>query len=160
MAAQKQDPYRNFQYTVVFDGDTDPVAGFSMIDGLEVETEVIEYREGGDRTTPRKIIGQTSYPNLTMERGKTKSTFLRDWKNDVFALNRDVAQRLQKDVVKNFTIRLHDRDFSIVRRWRVECGWPTVYKTEALEGDGSDVLIETIEIAHEGLYEITDADLP
>src|SRR6476660_8464624 len=71
------DPYRNYNFLVEIEGITQ--AGFSDCSGFGATTDPIEYREGGDNTTNRKLPGQTKYPNITLKWGLTDSRELYDW---------------------------------------------------------------------------------
>ena len=77
----RQDPYRNFNFLVEIDGITQ--GGFSDCSGFGASTDPIEYREGGENTTVRKLPGLTTYDNITLKWGLTNSTELYDWYRDV-----------------------------------------------------------------------------
>ena len=55
--AHRHDPYRDFKFQIVIDGQ--PVAGLTKVSALHKITEVVEYREGGDPTSSRKLPGRT-----------------------------------------------------------------------------------------------------
>ena len=67
----RTDPYRNFNFLVEIDGVTQ--AGFSDVSGFGATTDPIEYREGGENTTVRKLPGTTKYSNITLKWGLTDS---------------------------------------------------------------------------------------
>lgn len=71
------DPYRNFRFLVEIDGIVQ--AGFSECSGFGSSVEVVEYREGGDLTTVRKLRGLVSYPEISLKWGLTDSRELYDW---------------------------------------------------------------------------------
>ena len=77
MATQRVDPYKGFRFRVEIQGIQQ--AGFTECTGLGSHVEVVEYREGGDMASVRKLIGKTSYPDLTLKWGVTDSTELHDW---------------------------------------------------------------------------------
>lgn len=52
------DPYRNFNFLVEIDGITQ--AGFTDCSGFGASTDPIEYREGGENTTNRKLPARRS----------------------------------------------------------------------------------------------------
>ena len=52
------DPYRNFRFLVEIDGIVQ--AGFSECSGFGSDVEVVEYREGGEPSTVRKLPGKIS----------------------------------------------------------------------------------------------------
>lgn len=65
------DPYRAFNFLVEMDGLT--AAGFSECSGLSTETDVIEYREGGDRGGVRKLPGLAKYLTSCSSAGSPRS---------------------------------------------------------------------------------------
>ena len=75
------DPYRNFNFLVEIDGITQ--AGFSDVTGFDITVEPIEYREGGQVTSARKIPGMAKYGNITLKRGITDSAELYEWLRQV-----------------------------------------------------------------------------
>src|SRR5438477_5575693 len=56
---QRVDPYSNFRFHVEIDGIRQ--AGFMECTGLGSQVEVVEYREGGDPASVRKLAGRVSY---------------------------------------------------------------------------------------------------
>ena len=79
--AQRFDPYKNFKFRVKWDGRY--VAGISKVSALKRSTEVVEHREGGDPSTPRKSPGRTRYDPITLERGVTHDIEFERWANKV-----------------------------------------------------------------------------
>ncbi len=55
MARRPTDPLANFNFQLEIDGITR--AGFSECTGLNAEANVIEYREGNESLTTRKLPG-------------------------------------------------------------------------------------------------------
>ena len=74
---QRVDPYGNFDFLVEIDGITR--AAFHDVTGFDSSIDVIEHREGGENTTPRKIPGMTKYSNITLKWGMRDDTELYDW---------------------------------------------------------------------------------
>jgi phage tail-like protein len=141
MATGKRvDPYRNFNFLVEIDGITQ--AGFSDCSGFGANTDPIEYREGGQNTTMRKLPGVTKYPNITLKWGLTDSKELYQW-------YRDVVQG--KIVRKNGSIILLDLDGTEKLRWNFTDAWPTKWDGPDFTAKGNDVAVETLELAHEGI---------
>src|SRR2546423_1450774 len=75
------DPYRNFNFLVEIEQITQ--AGFSDCSGFGASNDPIEYREGGENTTVRKLPGMTKYTNITLKRGLTDNHDLWDWFNNI-----------------------------------------------------------------------------
>ncbi len=137
---QRVDPYRNFNFLVEIDGITQ--AGFSDCTGFGANTDPIEYREGGENTTVRKLPGMTKYPNITLKWGLTDSTELYDWYRNI------VTGKIDR---RNGSIIVLDTEGKETIRWNFVSGWPTKWDGPDFSAKGTDVSIETLEIAHEGI---------
>jgi phage tail-like protein len=138
--AQRIDPYRNFNFLVEIGGITQ--AGFSDCTGFGSSTDPIEYREGGENTTVRKLPGMTKHTNITLKWGLTDSTELYDWYREI--VNGKVDRR-------NGSIVVLDLEGKEKLRWNFFQGWPTKWDGPDFSAKGTDVAIETLEIAHEGI---------
>ena len=136
----RTDPYRNSNFLVEIDGITQ--AGFSDCSGFGANTDPIEYREGGENTTVRKLPGLTKYNNITLKWGLTDSSELYKWYRDV------VKGKVQR---KNGSIIVLDTDGKEKVRWNFFNGWPTKWDGPDFSAKGTDIAIETLEIAHEGV---------
>ncbi len=71
-----KDPYIAFRFKIELKGIIE--AGFSECSGLQVETEVEEYREGGINDFVHKFPKMSKYQTITLKRGLTDSQEL--WK--------------------------------------------------------------------------------
>ena len=135
---QRVDPYRNFSFLVEIDGITQ--AGFSDASGFGASTDPIEYREGGETKTVRKLPGLTKYTNITLKWGLTDSRELYDWYKDV------VNGKIER---KSGSIILLDLEGNEKVRWNFFEAWPTKWDGPDFTAKGNDVAIETLELAHE-----------
>lgn len=136
----RTDPYRNSNFLVEIDGITQ--AGFSDCSGFGSSTDPIEYREGGENTTVRKLPGLTKHNNITLKWGLTDSPDLYNWYRDV------VKGQVKR---KNGSIVVLDLDGREKVRWNFFNAWPTKWDGPNFSAKGSEVAIETLEIAHEGI---------
>src|SRR4051812_7875128 len=93
------DPYKNFHFLLEIDGIVQ--GGFSECTGYGSSVEVIEYREGGDLASVRKLPGRATFPDITLKWGLTDSHELYDWHAT------GLAGRLQR---KNGSIILVDEN--------------------------------------------------
>jgi phage tail-like protein len=140
-ANSRKDPYGRFNFLLEIEGVTE--AGFSEVSGIVNETEVIEYREGGDKVnSPRKLPGLTKYSNLTLKRGVTADNSLWNWRKTV--IDGAVERR-------NGSIILLDASRAEILRWNFFNGWPCKWEGPTLNAKSNEVAIETLEIAHERL---------
>ncbi|MFD2673187.1 phage tail protein [Marinicrinis sediminis] len=140
MTGERRDPYRNFRFRVEIDGIQQ--AGFSEVSGFDANIDVIEYREGDDITTPRKLPGLTKYGNITLKWGVTDSMELFEWLQD--AMDGTIER-------KTVTIIAIDEEGSDAATWQIMEAWPMKYTAPDFNATSSDVGIELLEIAHEGM---------
>jgi phage tail-like protein len=141
---ERVDPFRSFNFLVELDGIAQ--GSFTECSGLGSTTEVIENREGGDNVTVRKLPGKTSYTDISLKWGSTTSTELWEWRQQI----------VQGIVVrKNGSIVVFDlANRTEVARWNFARAWPTKWDGSGLNAKGSDILIETLVLAHEGLRRV------
>ena len=141
--ASRKDPYSNFNFLVEIDGIVR--AAFHEASGLDSSIDVVEHREGGDNITPRKYPGQVKFSNLTLKWGLAEDKDLYDWHRQ-WATGDAGAQR------KNGSVVLLDRAGQEKVRWNFFGAWPAKWTGPSFSAEASDMAIETLEIAHEGLH--------
>jgi phage tail-like protein len=134
------DPFASFNFLVEIDGVTR--AGFSEVTGLNTEVNVIEYREGTDPNTPRKLPGLFKNSNVTLKRGVSLDT-------DLFNLYKTAVDGDIRRV--NMSIVLRDEKQTEVVRWNLRDAWPSKYVIPDLKANANEMAIETLEITHEGV---------
>ena len=78
---ERIDPYAGFNFLVEIDGITR--AAFSECSGLSTDTDPIEYRDGSEDITVRKIPGLKKFANISLKRGMTKDMELWTWRKTV-----------------------------------------------------------------------------
>ena len=134
-------PYRNFNFVVEIDEIA--AAAFSEVVLPEASVEVVEYREGGDKvSSARKLPGRVRYGNVVLRRGVADDLELYEWWRAV------ADGRLERRAVR---IVLLDAERAPVRSWNVARAWPARYATSALAATGNEIVIETLELANEGV---------
>lgn len=153
-----EDRYPTFNFVVEIDGVA--AAGFSELSGMEEETEVIEYREGGDATTPRKFRGLTKYPPLVLRRGQSSDLDILKMKQRTFDAFLGAAG-FNSPVYRfpNMYIVQRDNSGIDVMRWRVLKAWISKYSISDFDALASEASFEEIEVSHEGFYLDNNASL-
>lgn len=136
------DPHGNFNFLVEIDGITR--AHFQECSGFDSTIDVIEHREGGENTTPRKFPGQTKYSNLTLKWGLTDDV-------ELYAWHRQWVEGDPAKQRKNGSIVLLDRQGNERVRWNFIRAWPTKWDGPDFNAEGNDIAIETLELVHEGI---------
>lgn len=134
-------PLSKFHFQVEWGGTK---IGFTEVSGLDVETEVIEYRQGASPDYSKiKMPGMQKFSNITMKRGTFKSD------NEYYAWWNSV--QLNQIERRDITIKLLDENHDPVVTWKVKNAWPTKVQSTDLKADGNEVAVESMEVVHEGL---------
>jgi len=141
----RKDPYQNFRYLVEIDGIAQ--AGFSEATIPDSAQDPIEYREGNEPPTVRKLPGLIKYGNVTLKWGTTDSLDLYNWR-------KQVEQGKMEDARRNMAIILLDDEGSPAGRWEFTDAWPSKYDAPDLSAKGTDIAIETLEIVCEGMTRV------
>ncbi|HMB91247.1 MAG TPA: phage tail protein [Rhodothermales bacterium] len=118
--------------------------GFSEVTGLNIEVQVIEYRDGlsPDYSTV-KMPGMAKYGNITLKRGVIEAdNEFYDWLNEI---------KLNKIERRDIIISLLNEDHEPVMNWKVRGAWPTKITSPDLKASANEAAIESIEIAHNGV---------
>jgi phage tail-like protein len=144
-AAGRRDPYRNFRFRVEIDGIAS--AGFSEAVIGETVTEAIDYREGNEPTRVRKLPGLHKFANVTLKRGMTASMDLYNWHKQI--LDGDIGSAR-----RNVAIVVIDQSGMDAARFHIHDAWPVKYQAGDLIAKGNEVLIETLELANEGIERV------
>jgi phage tail-like protein len=135
----RPDPYRNFRFVVEVDGTE--AGGFQTISGLERQTEIEPYREGGVNDFEHQLVIKTSYPALVLRRGLVDSA-LWDWHQAVIA-----------GAVKRRTISVLLLDDAGEEAWRWVCegAYPAKWTGAELDAMANEVATESVEFVHHGI---------
>ena len=136
------DPNRNYRFRLEIDGIEQ--AGFREVTVPDSTQDVVEYREGDDIPTPRKLSGLVKYGNLSLKWGMTESL-------DVFNWRKEVAETGANEHRKNIAVVLMDEAGNDAGRWEFTRAWPTKYDAPDFNATGNEIAIESLEIAHEGM---------
>lgn len=145
---QRRDPLPVFCFRVELKiPDHDPaVAFFKSVSGLKYEAEVVDYRQGGVNVSTSRLVGAVKWPNLVLKRGFSKSYELLAWRESW--LNDSKSAKLKR--ASGSIIQLSS-DLKDVCRWKFTRAWPCKWEGPEYDGSKSELAIETLEIAHEGL---------
>lgn len=142
------DPYRNFKFRVVWDGDV--VAGVSKVSGLKATREVVSHRHGGDLSTKRHAPGVTSFEPITLERGLSHDHAFEEWANLVYSTEGDGGVSLA-NFRKDIQIDLYNLQGSKVLSWQVFRCWVSERTAvPELDANGNAVAFESIVLQNEG----------
>ena len=139
--ADRQDPYLSFLFAVEIDQQI--VAGFSEVSGLEFESAVETFREGGVLGYEQQLAGPTKFPSrIVLKRGMTDAAVLWSWHQDVTR-----GRVTRKDV----SVVLRDSTGKEKRRWSFREAAPVKWVGPQFRASNAEVAVETLELIHRGL---------
>ena len=138
--AARQDPALGFRFEVTLDDL--PVAAFSECSGLQLETEVHEYQEGGLNTHVRKFPTRTKQANITLKRGVVDRA-LWDWYFDT------TEGRI---VLRDGSIAIRDPSGErVLAEWQFRQAFPCKWVGPDLNATQNAVAVESFELCPERL---------
>jgi len=154
------DPYKNFKFRLKWDGQY--VAAVSKISVLKRTSEVVEWREGGDPSSMRKMPGQVKFEPITIERGLTHDFAFLQWANKVWNYGAGLgAEASLADFRKNIIIELYNEAGQLALAWNVYRCWVSEYTaTPELDSTANAVAIESMVLQHEGFERDLDVTEP
>jgi phage tail-like protein len=110
---------------------------------LDATIEIFDYKEGGVNYYVHKFAGRASYSNIVLKHGVIfKYDDMWKWHNDWVT-----GKSKRKDGI----IVLQDEARRPAKLWRFKRGIPSKWTGPQLNGAQSNVAMESLEIAHEGL---------
>jgi phage tail-like protein len=139
----RQDPLRVFRYLVEING---LVSGaFLRVKGISREVRHESYREGGVNEYEHKLLTQVSYPVIVLERGIVLDDL---WKWAQDAADGEATRR-------TLQVRLQDERGKNTWAWQIQDALPVKWTSSDLDATSSQVVMETLELAHHGLRKAT-----
>lgn len=138
----RKDPLPVFCFRVQLPG----VGGesfFKSVSGLRYETEIVPVREGGQNLTTFNLVGAVKWSNIVLKQGFTKDSGILKWRKEWTTPGG--GNRIDG------TITQLDTALNPVCEWTFVRGWPIKWEMNELDASKSELAIETLEIAHEGL---------
>jgi phage tail-like protein len=142
--SNREDPFVAFRFEVQVDNL--PVAGFSECSGLQLESEVFDYPEGGLNTYVRKFPGRVKQSNITLKRGIVDQSVW-GWYDDL--LQGKVTYRGGSIIVRD------PSGGTKVMEWRFKRAFPAKWIGPELNAGQNSVAVETLELCHQGLERAT-----
>ncbi len=150
------------------------VALFTKCSGLEVKRDQKKVVEGGVNNYTHVLPGRVSFSNIKLERGLSLSRGLWDWMMQGrydFKVKRINFSIVQGAPGHNLTtaiagaagtgsdtlMTVAGQGFGKVKHWDVVDAFPVKWQMSSLDTSSSKTVIETLEIAHQGLslsYEV------
>jgi phage tail-like protein len=133
------DGVANCRFYVRINGLTNAV--FTEMSGLQVETVVTEYEEGGNNGFVHRLPGRTKVGNLTLKRGIVAGNEFFKWYTEIL---QGKLEYRRVDVI------VYDSEGRELSTWSFNKAFPVKWVGPQLAADGKNAAIETLEIAHDG----------
>jgi len=138
------DPFGNYYFKLTL-GNAE-VAYFKECSGLKSVSEVFEITEGGWSAHTWKRPGQGKWENIVLKFGSNPDTTLLAWRDSFYQQDWSTAANY-----KDGSIAVMNNEGKVVRRYNFTHAWPVSWEGPSFNSGGSDLAVETLEIAHSGL---------
>jgi phage tail-like protein len=140
------DPSPSFRYHLEIQGVD--VARFSECSGLDFETEVFDYKEGGLNSHLHRFPTRWKFSNLVLKKGiASDGQPLWDWVESV--VKNANSGEFETHTV---TVTLYDVEGKKpMRVWTYVDAYPIKWAATALSAEQNAIAIETLTLAHQGL---------
>lgn len=143
-------PLHVFRYHISIrdEGDREICRGaFSECTGLEATMEPKAIKAGGANYGATQRAGQVSFATVVLKRGMSATHDLFDWFQKVAGGAYGVRRSAQ--------IQVQNAAGEPVITWSLARCLPVKFKAADLNAKGTDIGIEELHLAHEGLYLVT-----
>jgi phage tail-like protein len=142
--AGRRDPLPVFLFRIKLDGMDEASSGFfKSVSGLRYETEVIPVKEGGANDTTFNLVGATKWSNIVLKQGFSGDPALIKWREEWIT-----GTYTRRDGVIQ---QLYGPSLEVKASWRFFKGWPCKWEISEFDASKSELAIETLEIAHNGI---------
>lgn len=147
---KRKDPLPVFCFAVTLDipgmkGEPAAQAFFKSVSGIRYETEVYPVKEGGANDTTFQLPAATKWSNLVFKQGFTGSSALLDWRELWMTGLPQNMKRSTGTIVQLNTAR------APMATWSFTGAWPCKWEMAELDASKSELAIETLELAIEGI---------
>lgn len=143
-SSRDTDPYGAHYFALELNGQQ--IAHFMECSGLKTVATVFEIEEGGLNGRTHKRPGQSRWENIVLRYATSASTELLEWR-DEFVRDEFAA----REGANSGAIVLYDNAHKQIRRYSFTKAWPVSWEGPALNAGSSELAVESLEIAHEGI---------
>ncbi|GGR92933.1 phage tail protein [Deinococcus sedimenti] len=134
----------NHRYHVAIDGLEQ--AAFSEVSGLTIETETMDFIEGGVNDRVLRLPVRSKVGNLTLKRGVVAGQKLLQWHLNIVQGYLDV---------RNVTVTVYQTSGAVLTRFELLQAYPVKWSGPQFTGNGDAVAVETLELAHAGFLQVS-----
>jgi phage tail-like protein len=116
---------------------------FKEVSGLQIETEVFEYREGGVNDYIHRLPGPTKSGNIILKRGIAPTQEFLEWYEKILTGNIECHDV----IISMYELKVGDP----IVKWKVNKAWPCKWSGPNFVAGDNVVAVESLELAHAGL---------
>jgi phage tail-like protein len=131
---------QSLRFRVKLDGGAD-LGDWSKCDGLSVEYDVFEYKEGGENTFIHRIPGRAKYQNIKLTRPVNKDS------KQVAAWISAMRHKVKRETA---AISALDPLGHPIATWNLQGAYPVRWTGPSLDIGNNQAAMETLELAHNG----------
>jgi phage tail-like protein len=142
--ATVQSPVGNFIFKLKLEG-VDSAGFFAEASGFSTENQVVEHTaaDANGKPLPQRFAGQVKWGNIVLKRGVDSKMELYKWRKEILDGKIDESR-------KDCTITVLDQKGTVVVTYSFIRAWPCKYSSPGLNAGGNEILVEELELAHEG----------
>lgn len=137
------DPFGAFHFRLEI--DSEEVGHLLGVSGLKTSTSPFEIEEGGNNAFVHKRVDRSRWEGLAIRYASSANRYLQAWRE---AFLRDP---FDAELARSGAIIVLDNHGEAVRRYNFVRAWPVSWEGPELDGGSSDLAVESVELAHEGL---------
>ncbi|MBN2798165.1 MAG: phage tail protein [Deltaproteobacteria bacterium] len=146
------DPWGSYYFALQLNGVE--VGHFLECSGLKTTAAVYEIKEGGLNGQVHRLPGRSTWDNIVLKYGTSVSTTLLEWRD------RWLQDKFSERPTTSGAIIMYGNDGVVLRTFYFVNAWPVSWEGPAMNADSSGLAVETLEIAHEGIYINGKPDAP
>jgi phage tail-like protein len=141
------DPYGSHYFALEITGEDGSVevAHFLEFSGIKNSCTTYDIIEGGHSWNVHKRVGRSKWENLTLKYATSTSTFMMRWRSAYLSGN------FEKRKLYSGSVALMSNQGKVLRRFHFVNAWPVSWEGPAMASGGSDLAIETLVLAHDGI---------
>lgn len=123
-------------------------ACFTECQGLGVTVRTKKFSEGGVNDQQRVFLEQSEFSDVTLKRGVTDDLVFWNWIKQAFT---NEGSNNGKQRRRNINILMFNQAGETMQCWTLIGAVPVGWRAPSLRADGSEVAIEELTLAYEGL---------
>jgi len=140
---RSDDPWLNCYFSLEINGNE--IAQFRECSGFKSSSEPFIIQEGGLNGRTHVRPGVSKWNTVTLKRGITAGTEFEEWRDQI------LTDQFDKRPTDSGAVVVRSEDMTELRRFSFTGAWAVSWEGPTLNSGGSDLAVETLEIAYDAL---------